>query len=181
MIPFFKNKHIDCLDYNTLMEFDEFRKNLLGKYPAKSTVNTHNAALRWVFAVAVKNKWMNEFQVPAIINTGQKEQPVRRPYFTEEEYRKLYTFMRKWHSTGRKQVTRDIRTLLRDYVLIVANTGMRPGTETMSLKWNDISEIVRPPIGAHPGRPKTYLKFIVSGKTGERELIARHTEGLDYI
>ncbi len=177
LTPFFNNTHIDSIDYNKLQEFDEYRKKQLGKYPAKSTVNTHNAALRRVFIVAVKNNWMSEYQVPAIINTGKKEKTVRRPYFSEDEYRTLYVFMRKWSSTGRKQLTRDIRTLLRDYVLFVANTGMRPGTETMNLKWNDISEFKAMPNHnqKHPGEPRTYLRMVVSGKTGEREIIARHT------
>ena len=167
MIPFFKAKHIDSLNYITLQEFDNHRKELLGKYPAKSTVNTHNAALRRVFAVAVKNNWMSDFQVPAIINTGRKEQAQRRAYFTREEYRILCRHLRKFANTGRKQQTRDIRTLLRDYVLIVANTGMRPGTETVNLRWNDISEF-------QAADGKKYLRMIVSGKTGEREIIARH-------
>ena len=167
MIPFFQAKHIDSLNYQTLQEFDNHRKEVLGRYPAKSTVNTHNAALRRVFVVAVKNNWMSEFQVPAIINTGRKEQPRRRPYFTIEEYRILYRHLRKYSDTGRKQLTRDIRTLLRDYVLIVANTGMRPGTETANLRWNDISEF-------EANNGKKYLRMIVSGKTGERKLIARN-------
>jgi len=44
---------------------------------------------------------------------------------------------------------------------------MRPGTETSNLRWNDISELEAPD-------GKKYLRMIVSGKTGERELIARH-------
>lgn len=166
LIPFFNNTHIDSIDYRSLIELDNYRKQRLNKLPAKSTLNTHNAALRRVFAVAVKNNWISEFQVPNIINTGINEKAKRRPYFTIEEYRLLYRYMRHWCLNGRKQLTKDIRFLLRDYVLIIANTGMRPGTETDSLKWKDISEFEKD--------GKKYIKMIVSGKTGERELIARH-------
>jgi hypothetical protein len=73
LIPFFCNTFVDTIDYHKLQKFDDFRRDKLGKYPATSTVNTHNAALRRVFKVAVQNKWMNEFQVPVVINTGTKQ------------------------------------------------------------------------------------------------------------
>lgn len=76
--------------------------------------------------------------------------------------------MRKWYKTGRKQRTRNIRELLRDYVLILANTGMRHGTETANLKWNNIEEF-------KAKDNKKYLRIWVNGKTGKRELIARHS------
>ena len=57
--------------------------------------------------------------------------------------------------------------MLRDYVLILANTGMRFGTESQNIKWKHITwfedkENVR------------YLMIAVDGKTGRRELIAKH-------
>ena len=166
MIPFFFNKHIDCIDHKVLLEFDKYRAEVLGRLPAKSTISTHNSALKRVFGIAVRNKWVSEYQVPALVNNGDKNQVNRRPYFGREEYRVLRQQLAKFSNTGRKQLTKDLRTLLRDYVLIIVNTGMRPGTETDSLKWNDISEF-------QGNDGVKYIKMIVSGKTGERELIAR--------
>jgi integrase len=51
-------------------------------------------------------------------------------------------------------------------VLILANTGMRHGTESYGLKWKQISFH----IGRHGRR---YLILNVDGKTGKRELAAR--------
>ena len=60
-----------------------------------------------------------------------------------------------------------MRELLRDYVLILANTGMRHGTESYGLKWKHIS--------FHTGKNgRRYLMMNVNGKTGKRELVARH-------
>jgi integrase len=59
-----------------------------------------------------------------------------------------------------------MRELLRDYVLILANTGMRHGTETMNLKWRDIHWITK--------NKEEYLEISVNGKIGKRELIANH-------
>ena len=70
------------------------------------------------------------------------------------------------------QRTKDMRELLRDYVLILANTGMRHGTEALGLKWKDIQWITTD--------GERYLQFTVSGKTGKRTLIARHN-AQDYL
>lgn len=182
-IPFFKDTHIDTIDHQMLKKQNKYRNDILKEkfsikdengnkiqkntLPSKSTINNHSVALRRVFNVAIERGWINEKQVPIISNTGEARKTTRRPYFTPEEYRILYRFMRQWCHTGRKEITRNLRELLRDYVLIAANTGMRTGTETDNLKWNDISTMLLN--GNH------YLKIIVNGKTGERELIARRS------
>jgi len=165
LIPFFGDKHIDLIDYKLLSEFDDFRAKKIGRRPKRSTINNHNSAMNRIFNVALENKWIYEYQIPQLVNKGVK--PAIRPHFEIEEYRKLYKFMPKWSKTGRKQKTRDIRELLRDYVLILANTGMRHGTETANLKWNNIDEF-------KDNQGTKFLRFWVTGKTGERELIARH-------
>jgi integrase len=60
-----------------------------------------------------------------------------------------------------------MRELLRDYVLILSNTGIRTGKEANSIKWKHI----RWTTDADGDR---YLMIAVKGKTGERELVARH-------
>lgn len=162
LIPFFGNINIDSIDYKKLKEFDQWRVAKLGRVPKKSTINNHNAALQRVFALALNNNWIHPLQVPDLKNTGTKTE--RRPSFTRQEYQELYRFMRTWHKEGIKEVTRQIRTLLRDYVLILANTGMRHGTESTRLKWKNIEEL--------EVDGKKYLRFWVNGKTGKRELIA---------
>jgi len=65
-----------------------------------------------------------------------------------------------------------MRELLRDYVLILANTGMRHGTEALNLKWRDVEWITK--------NGERYIQFTVNGKTGKRTLIARHNAE-DYL
>ena len=48
---------------------------------------------------------------------------------------------------------------------------MRHGTETANLKWNDIEEFWGLD---EKKKKKKFLRFYVNGKTGKRELIARH-------
>lgn len=166
LVPFFGNKFIDSIDYNSLVDFNQFRIEKLNRNPARSTINTHNAALMRIFTVALKNNWIKPSFIPKLTNDGNTP-PARqvRPYFEDEEYAKLKLFMKEWKKNGRKEVTRQIRTLLYDYVIVLACTGMRPGTEADFLKWNNISIFTEPKNG------KEHVKFIVTGKTGTRELI----------
>ena len=59
-----------------------------------------------------------------------------------------------------------MRYLLRDYILVLANTGMRHGTEALGLKWNDLAYVAK--------NNEKYLQLTVTGKRGRRTLIARH-------
>jgi site-specific recombinase XerD len=163
-IPFFKNKNIDLIGYKEMKEFDEFRRKKMGRVPSASTIKTHTSALNYVFDIAIQHQWILKSQIPHPKNQGRKAS--RRPHFTREEYRKLVRNMTEWSKTGHRKTTRDIRVLLRDYVLILAHTGMRCGRESLNLKWNQIEFF------KHNG--DEYLKFYVDGKTGKRELIAHN-------
>jgi integrase len=57
--------------------------------------------------------------------------------------------------------------VLRDYILVLANTGIRAGTEAMNLKWKHISHFEEKGV--------KYIAMHVDGKTGQREVIARHS------
>ena len=61
--------------------------------------------------------------------------------------------------------SRDMRYLLRDYVLILANTGIRHGTEAENLRWKHVHLFEEGGL--------TFLEMSVSGKTGQRDLICR--------
>ena len=163
-IPYFKNMNVDSIDYKRLKEFNDWRTKKVGRKLTKSTITNHNSALKRVFKVAIDRGWIDKVQIPDLKNTGVEGN--RRPYFSIDEYQKLYRHMRSWCKEGRKEKSREMRELLRDYVLILCNTGMRAGTETYNLKWKQVEEI------EHEG--VKYIRIWVKGKTGERQLIGRH-------
>jgi site-specific recombinase XerD len=164
LIPFFGNHHIDHVTYPMLQQFAAWRNEKLGKEPKSSTINTHNSALNRIFDEALMHGYIAKTQVPVLINKGRDAE--RRPDFTREEYRKLYRALTKWAGEGRQGKSRDMRELLRDYVLILSNTGMRHGTEAQNLRWKHITTFEK------DGR--SYVAMYVKGKTRGRELIARH-------
>lgn len=170
---FFGKKLIGNITYQDLVDYDNQRSRELGKKRKKSTINLANTALKRVFHYAVEKGWCHQSQIVTFKNDGVKGK--RRPYFELKEYQRLYRYMRKYVKLDTKDsakggVTKQtvmIRELLRDYVLFLANTGMRHGTETRSLKWKHVTEAFI--------KDQKYLVIeLATGKTGPRTIVCRH-------
>lgn len=97
----------------------------------------------------------------------------RRPHFDAKDWAKLTRHLREFIKVENRAVRRD-RMMLRDYVLILANTGIRVG-EARTLKWRDVTEI-----GGGEGMPANIV-LTVSGKTGKREVVARSADVKTYF
>ena len=137
LIKFLGNHNIDKIDYALLSKFSVWREQQMGAKPSQSAINTHNSALNRVFDEALLRGFITKSQVPYLENKGITSE--RRDDFTYEEYIKLYRYMRTWVKGAREGHEKAVRYLLRDYVLILANTGIRAGTEAMNLKWQHIT------------------------------------------
>jgi len=165
LIPFFGQYNIDNISYELTQQFSEWRTEQMGKVPSASSINTHNSALNRIFEEALIRGYITKTQIPLLRNDGRKN--TRRPDFTADEYEQLYTYMRSWAKEGRQGHEQEMRLMLRDYVLILANTGIRAGTEAMNLKWKHLRFDVKD--GKH------YLLMSVIGKTRKhREITVRH-------
>lgn len=165
LIPYFGRYNIDKVDYLALTKFQAWRKEEMKREPSASAINTHNSALNRVFDEAMLRGFITKSQLPHIENKGVASE--RRPDFTKEEYQLLVKEMRAWVKEAREGNEKLVRNLLRDYVLVLANSGMRAGTETMNLKWQHISIAKN---GA-----KQYLLLNINGKAGHREVPVRHS------
>ena len=179
LVPFFGAHNVTNIDYVLMKEFAAWRKTKMGHEPKASSISTHNSALNRIFDEAMEHGYMTKSQVPVLKNKGVES--ARRPAFEFDEYRQLYRFMRTWVKAGRDGKSRHMRELLRDYVLILANTGMRHGTESYALKWKHISYFEEKGklkadevTGKRESVTRKYLLMHVDGKTGPRELVARN-------
>jgi len=94
----------------------------------------------------------------------EKTKVNRRPAFIGDEYSRLYKFMRSWVKQDPHPRIRQSRELLREYILIMANSGMRKG-EARMLKWRDVI-----PYRKHG---LEWLSLRVNGKTGIRTVICQ--------
>jgi integrase len=166
LIPFFGNYNISNISYSLIQQYSIWRDNKIGRSTKASTINTHNSALNKVFEEALIHSYMNKAQIPMLVNKGVKSE--RRSDFTLDEYRALVAFMRDWINEVEMKRKKSIamRQLLRDYVLILANTGMRHGTESYGIKWKHLSW--------HVDEGRRVLMISVDGKTKQRDIVARH-------
>lgn len=135
LIKFFGSYKIDNITHQLLEEFDVWRINKMKSAPKHSTVLNHNAALNRVFDEGIYRGYMYEINRPKLVAVGKKSE--RRPAFDLPEVRALRANFDEWIKKARTDSV-ELRFLLRDYVTILLDTGMRPGTEINELTWGQI-------------------------------------------
>ena len=174
LIPYFGNRDITLIQKKDLMAYRAWRQSYwitgpgfqeLGhtkKPPAQATLKQEWTALRGVFLHGVDLGVCPTTLLAALKH--DKTSVKKRPAFTQEEYRTLWLFLLTWqYKTHNPRIRRD-RTLLRYYVLIMLNSGMRIG-EARGLKWRDVS--------IYQNGNGQWVTLNVKGKTGERLVVCQ--------
>jgi integrase len=166
-------KPIETIDDKVMKNFITWRKDYYSKFdklPKNAKLHPTDKTLQWEMTQGKAFiKWAHEqgYRGKALLPTATftpKKKRVR-PAFEIAEYRKLWRTMHSRVLKASNTRIRQSRELLRDYVLILANCGMRVG-EANNLRMRDVMPFVD-----DKGR-KNY-RFIVRGKTGERDVILR--------
>lgn len=129
-----------------------------GKPPSRSTMHHEIVLIRQVYKCAMRHKWIDhlpDFSVPykASGKVG------RRAWFSPEEYKKLYTATRERARSPKKPRWKKACENLHDYVLFMANTGLRPD-EAKRLQYRDVTIVTDESTG------QRILEIEVRGKRG---------------
>jgi integrase len=174
LVPYFGNRDITLIVKKDLMDYRAWRQAywISGpgraeirrekKPPTQATLKQEWTVLRGVFLHGMDLGIVSQELMRALKH--EKTVVNKRPAFTGQEYRQLYLFMRGWAKKAKNpRVARD-RALLREYVLIMTNSGMRKG-EARNLKWRDVN-VYR---NAHG----EWVTLTVTGKTGERLVVCQ--------
>ena len=166
LIPHFGKYNLASIDNRLVREFELWRNQQIGHMPVASTLANHAAAYNRVIDLAVERGWLSANNVvPRLSRRGPKS--TARPGFTAAEIEQLITYLPQWvEAGGHRDTGRQMKRLLRDYVELLINTGMRCGKESMNMCWQHIEW--------YTDRDQRYLRIWVSGKTGGRWLIAKH-------
>lgn len=162
LIPYFGNLNIETILGEELDSYEVWRAAKMKRTPSRSTVATHNAALMRVFEEAVRLGFMVAGQIPILEVTGKKIE--RRPAFVEKEVKLLVRNFDDWCERATTEPAKEKRYLLRDYVMMLLDSGARPGKELLNLKWSQV-EIKQ-------GETNQLVSLSVDGKTGWRMLVA---------
>jgi integrase len=129
-----------------------------GKPPSRSTMHQEIVLIRQVYKCALRHKWIDhlpDFSVPykASGKVG------RRAWFSPEEYKTLYTATRERALKPKKTRWKKACENLHDYVLFMANTGLRPD-EAKRLQYRDVT------IVTDESTSQRILEIEVRGKRG---------------
>jgi len=165
LVPYFGGTDVDKIDLAALTAFDAWRTEQNKKPFSQSGINNHNAALNKVFDEAILQRWLVQSMRPTLLNKGVKSES--RGSFTDAEYKRIYTKLRGWHKKTKNKKAAATREVLRNYVLFLANTGVRHGTEALGLRWRNIEW--------QENDGERYLVVNVDGKTQKRSAVARDT------
>lgn len=190
LIKFFGSYKVDTITHQLLEEFDTWRINKMKSAPKHSTILNHNAALNRVFDEGIYRGYMYEINRPKLTNV--KKVKNRRPVFDMAEVRALRANFDEWIKKARTDSV-ELRKLLKDYTIILLDTGMRPGIEIEELLWGqieikyypEISEAKIDPKFIDPNEPPseddaiwvspniTAILKIRKSKTGPRDSVGR--------
>lgn len=136
LIPFFGNRDIDNINPKVLEEYARHRNEKAGKELAYSTVRKHNVTLNRIFEEAIVRGFMTTTQKPYLETKGKKSEPF--PTFDVDEINIILSALPEWVSRGRNEYKRELRKILSEYVVVLIDTGARPGKELLELKWKNI-------------------------------------------
>lgn len=162
-LPFFvkfddiaKIKKADVLDYL------RYRKSKGDSVAPAQTINRENTVLRQLFKHAADMGWTRT--AITIETLSEKDSARRRRHFTLEEYRTLYRTARRRvrDLKGQELMTRQMeqRQLLLDYMIFLANTGMRVD-ESKTLIWRNVDWTSNTLLLEHAGKTRSTRRVLM--------------------
>ncbi|SDK07025.1 Site-specific recombinase XerD [Bradyrhizobium sp. Rc2d] len=164
---------VEDIDDKVMREFIPWRRDYYAsfdKLPKNAKRHPTDKTLQWdmmlgkaIVKWAAEQGWRGDRPRITVSFTPKKKRV--RPAFERWEYCKLWRTLCKRVETARDARTRKSRELLRYYVLVLANSGIRTG-EANSLNIRDVH-----PFTDEKGRNN--YRLVVRGKTGERDVVVR--------
>jgi integrase len=161
----------DFTTANIMDLYDHMRSIARNGSLASNTIQRYSTDLKQFFSWCIEKGYIQT--VPKFPKV--KLESNRRPHFDNADYNKLTRYLREYVKHQNQNIVRD-RTLLINYVLILANTGIRVG-EARNLKWRDVREIEQNTGSNLPAD----VALVVKGKTGAREVVARTPDVKIYL
>lgn len=164
---------VEAIDDKAMREFIPWRRDYYAPikklpknaklHPTDRTIQfdlmVGKAMVRWAHQQGFRGKQA----LPTVTFTPKKKRV--RPAFEPSEYRILWRTLCRRIRDAKDKRTEVSRELLRHYVLVIANSGLRPGEA------NDLN--VRDVHAFKDEKGRSNYRLVVRGKTGERDVIIR--------
>ena len=135
--PFFGGKGLSAITPGLVQEY-RIQRRQAARPPARTTLHHELVTLRQVLKTAIRHGWLAG--VPDLTAPYRSSSKVsHRAWFSPEEYKQLYTATRK-RANDRANHKRAAAAQLHDYVLFMANTGLRPD-EAARVEFRDVEVV----------------------------------------
>jgi integrase len=162
LLPFFGDKGLSEITPGLVQEYRIHRlqgsMEKYGRPPARNTMHQEIVTLRQTLKTAVRHGWMH--YLPDLSEPyGASGKISHRAWFSPDEYKKLYEATRKRAREPKIPRYKWECEQLHDYVLLMANTGLRPD-EAKRLEFRDVT------IVEDEDTDETILEIEVRGKRG---------------
>lgn len=169
LLPYFGSMPVAAITQSVIQEYRMFRlqggrgdpravQPALAQMPARATIKKELTALRMALGTAARRGWipgLPDFSSPYRESTKVSH----RGWFSPEEYRQLYLATRRRAKDPLSPRWKHACEQLHDYVLFMANTGLRPD-EAKLLQYRDVSVVL------DKKTQETILEIEVRGKRG---------------
>jgi integrase len=162
LLPFFGEKIVTEITPSLVQEYRMERHlktmETKKKPPARQTIHQEIITLRHVLKTANRNGWLNA--LPNISEPFKGSSKIsHRAWFSPEEYKTLYNATRRRAENPKQTQYSWECNQLHDYVLFLANTGLRPD-EAARLEFRDVAIVTDEATG------ERILEIEVRGKHG---------------
>lgn len=182
--PFFGRMSIDAITTGMVMDFRVWRSKLAvekhGKRIAKPTLKSEIVTLRMVLKFAERNGWIDH--LPNLSDPYPVyEKPNHRAWFSPKEYFQLCKATWAYVERPPEGVRPALCQQLHDYVVFMANTGLRPD-EASRLEFQDVEideeDYIEPilVLSVRGKRGVGYCKSMPSAVRAYRRLLKRHMD-----
>jgi integrase len=141
LLPFFGDTPVEKINAGTVQEYRMKRatEGHKGIKPSRSTLKHETVTLRLVLKTAHRYGWIQ--QVPDISAPYKTSGKItHRAWFSPEEYKKFFEASRKRAENPPLERHRSLWEDLHDYILFLANTGLRPD-EAGRLEYRDVKVV----------------------------------------
>lgn len=158
LIPFFGDYGLSEVTSGAVQDYRIFRMENADKPPSRSTMHHEIVTLRQVLKTAIRHGWLQH--LPDLSTPYKMSSKVsHRAWFSPEEYKRLYEATRQHAKDGKGKPWQWAAEQLHDYILFMANTGLRPD-EIKRIQYRDV-EIIE-----DEDTDETILLIEVRGKRG---------------
>jgi integrase len=162
LLPYFGKMALSEISAGKIQEYRIHRRQLgiekRGKPPSRTATHHETVAIRQVMKTALRHGWLHA--MPDLSQPYKTSGKItHRAWFSADEYKKLFEATRRRARTPLNNRHRWTCEQLHDYVLFMANTGLRPD-EAARLEFRDV-KIVK-----DRGSKETILEIEVRGKRG---------------